>query len=122
MEENPTRLAHQTNRAHPPRHSLNFSPASKLERQSGRATLRASAAAFSLGRKGSYFAPKSGGEVHGQVVESSTSDDPNSSCRLCPAALVLLRRRRIFDPLIGKWHWRPAIATPLPVQATQARK
>jgi hypothetical protein len=50
----------------------------------GAPKLQASAASFSLGRKGDYFAAKSGGKLRGPMAESTTSDDPNSTCRLAP--------------------------------------
>src|SRR3984893_7651325 len=42
--------------------------------------------------------------------------------RARPAALLLLRRRCGLVPLIGKYHRRPAIPTPLLPEATQGRK
>jgi len=50
------------------------------------------------------------------MAESTSSDGADLTCRLRPAALLFVR------PLIGKCHWRPAIATPFLVQTTQARK
>src|SRR6266852_4490214 len=46
----------------------------------------------------------------------ANSDGSSLTYRPAPAALLFL------DPLVGKCHWRPAIATPLLVQATESRK
>src|ERR1700675_4887745 len=81
----------------------------------GAPKLRASAALFLLGPKGSYFAAESGGKVtaNGRVHQFRWSQLDLSTR---PAALLFV------DPLIGKCHWRPAIATPFLVQATETRK
>src|SRR5271169_5979652 len=52
----------------------------------------------------------------GETLAIANSDGSSLTYRPAPAALLFL------DPLVGKCHWRPAIATPLLVQATQAGK
>src|SRR5216684_281529 len=101
--------------------NLLSSAASELERHRGAPKLRAAAALFSLGSKGRYVAAKSGGKVtaNGRVYQLRQSP---RDLLACPAALLLLQRRRGLDPVIRKLHRCPAITTPLLVQATQARK
>src|SRR5712664_751106 len=70
---------------------------------------------------GSYFAAKFGGKAiaNGRVQQFRWSQlDPSA----CPAALLLLRRRRVLVPSIGKYHRHPAIPAPVLAQATQGRK